>query len=136
MGFKWWWQQKTLQLNGARARVIFDVKEESELMVWKERFNQQVTRAAAILENQTDYERVLSSLAAVTPKEVRLTTLVYQSTPNKWSISGVAASREDVLVFDRELKNAQLFAGVQLYFSSLDADTEVGFRFGGGSDDK
>lgn len=136
MGFKWWWQQEVVKLSLEQSQVIFDLKEEQELMAWKEGFNRQVTSAAAILEDQTDYGQVLSDLAAVTPKGVRLTALVYQSAPNKWSISGVAASREDVLVFDRELKNAQLFPGARLYFSSLDTDTEVAFRFGGGGGDK
>ena len=136
MGFKWWWQQEADKLGLELSQVVFDAQEEQELTAWKEGFNRQVEMATAILENQTDYERVLSNLAAVTPKGVKLTALVYQSAPSKWSISGVAGNREDVLVFDRELKNAQLFDGAQLYFSSLDTDTEVGFRFGGSGDDK
>lgn len=129
----WWWlKQEHTKLKAAQNNIEFDQEQEKKLSDWRNQFNEVVKGTQMILTSQTDYERVLSSLAALTPKEVTITTFVYRSLVKEWSITGVADKREDVLVFDRELKNSEIFTNTQLFFSSLDSDEQVIFRFIGG----
>lgn len=134
IGIRWWLNQEYLRLEATKNKIEFDQKKEQEFSNWRNQFNSVVKNTKMILTSQIDYGRVLSSLAALTPKTVRITAFVYRSLPKReWSITGLADRREDVLVFDRELKNSEIFNDAQLFFSSLDSDQQVVFRFIGGS---
>jgi len=131
-GSWWWFIKEGKNLEAISKNIAINEEKENELSLWRNQFNDTVKSSKIILSSQVDYKNIFSRLATLTPKNVRITSFVYQSKKKEWSITGIANKREDVLVFDQELKNSEIFKNAKLYFSSLEADEQVIFRFIGG----
>ena len=84
-------------------------------------------------DSRVAMSQVLSNLASLTPSGVRITAFAYEGGTKKWSIAGIADSREAVLSFDKSLEDSSFFFDHQLYFSSLESNQGVLFRVSGGS---
>jgi len=137
LGSFWWWiNGEQTSLKAEKQSLEIDQAQESEMLSWVTQFNKFVKSTEVIIATQTDYDSVLSNLAALTPRAIKITSFVYRPLVQEWSIAGIAEKREDVLMFDRELKNSEVFSDAQLYFSSLKSGEQVVFRFIGGSSEQ
>jgi len=139
LGAGWWWLgQRGQELTGQISRLEAEAsqQQEGEFLDWGNQFNQTVKAAGLIEESRVSLVQVLRRLSELMPKTVKITSFTYNSLIGKWSMSGVADKREDVLVFDKMLKESDIFAEAKLYFSSLESDEGVVFRFSGGKDEK
>jgi hypothetical protein len=139
LGAGWWWLgQRGQELAGQISRLEAEAsqQQEGEFLDWGNQFNQTVKAAGLIEESRVSLVQVLRRLSELMPKTVKITSFTYNSLIGKWSMSGVADKREDVLVFDKMLKESDIFTEAKLYFSSLESDEGVVFRFSGGKDEK
>jgi len=131
-----WWQfsNQKQNLSGqiAKLEVQLNEQKEKELLAWGQQFNQTTKTAQLIEKSKIDYTQVFARLSASLPSTVKLTSFKYQPFVDKWSIIGIADKREDVLVLDKALKESQFFSDARLYFSSLESNQGVVFRFSGG----
>lgn len=139
LGAGWWWlNQRGEKLKGNISRLEKELTEgqEKEFLDWGNQFNQTVRAAGLIEESRLSLAQVLRRLAKLMPKTVKVTSFSYQALTGRWSMAGVANRREDVLVLDRMLKDSDVFTKARLYFSSLESDEGVVFRFSGGENGK
>jgi len=131
-----WWQfnKKSQLLNKQITTLEVQLSEpkEKELLEWEKQFNQTTKTAQLIEKSKINYTQVFARLSASLPPTVKLTSFKYQPFVKKWSIIGIADKREDVLVLDKALKESELFSDARLYFSSLESNQGVVFRFSGG----
>ena len=131
-----WWQfsnkKQNLSEQIAKLEVQLNEQKEKELLTWGKQFNQTTKTAQLIEKSKIDYTQVFARLSASLPLTVKLTSFKYQPFVGKWSIIGIADKREDVLVLDKALKESQFFSDARLYFSSLESNQGVVFRFSGG----
>ena len=107
-------------------------RQESKFFDWGNQFNQTVKSAGLIDDSRKSLSIVLQKLSELMPKNVRVTFFSYGMN-KKWLMSGTAVSRNDVLVLDKKLKESEIFTDANLYFSSLESNEGVVFRFSGGS---
>jgi len=111
-------------------------QKESELMAWGNQFNETINTVELIESSRVSYNQVLTNLSSLIPETIKLTSFSFNTVTNKWTLAGVADKRENVLVLDKALKESEWFKEARLYFSSLDSDEGVIFRFSGGEDGK
>ena len=132
-----WWQltQNKAALSERLDQVnqLVNEQQTSQLSSWKREFDQIVKSATLIDDSRVAMSQVLSNLASLTPSGVRITAFAYEGGTKKWSIAGIADSREAVLSFDKSLEDSSFFFDHQLYFSSLESNQGVLFRVSGGS---
>ena len=107
-------------------------RQESKFFDWGNQFNQTVKSAGLIDDSRKSLSMVLQKLSELMPKNVQVTFFSYGMN-KKWLMSGTAVSRNDVLVLDKKLKESEIFTDANLYFSSLESNEGVVFRFSGGS---
>ena len=134
----WWWldqDQERLKGEIERLKLGLVERQENEYLSWGERFNQTVEAAGLIEESRVSLAGVLSRLGEIMPRGIKLTAFSYQALSERWSMAGIADRREEVLGFDKALKESDSFAKARLYFSSLETDEGVVFRFSGGGDE-
>jgi len=138
LGSGWWWlEQEEERLKGEVERLKGGLMErqETEYLSWGERFNQTVEVAELIEESRVSFAEVLNRLGEIMPRGIKLTAFSYQALSDRWSMAGIADGREEVLGFDKALKESDFFAKARLYFSSLETNEGVVFRFSGGGDE-
>jgi hypothetical protein len=127
-------KNKTRVLDSKIQKVQTELtnRQESEFFDWGNQFNQMVKSAGLIDDSRKSLSMVLQKLSELMPKNVQVTSFSYRVN-KKWSMSGTAISRNDVLVLDKKLKESEVFTDTNLYFSSLESNEGVVFRFSGGS---
>ena len=132
-GGSWWWlEQDSHDLNQQARAVQNQLGQNGEAVAWAAEFNNTVTRIELIEKKRLSQAEVLRQLAALTPAGVRITAFTAEFNQESWSLSGVAETRETVLVFYDQLKQSQWFNRAKLYFSSLESNQGVVFRLSGG----
>ena len=131
---RWWFKTKTealsVRINKLEQELV--KAQENEAFLWGDEFNKVVRVSSLIEKSRLSFYEALNHLTELVPKTVKVTSFSYNSLVDKWSMSGVAETREDVLVLDSKLKLSEIFSEARLYFSSLENVNGVVFRFSGG----
>lgn len=130
-----WWLKTRIETLSVRINKLEQellARQENEVFLWGDEFNKVVEVSSLIERSRLSFYEVLNHLSELVPKTVKVTSFSYNSLVDKWSMSGVAETREDVLVLDSKLKESEIFSEARLYFSSLENDDGIVFRFSGG----
>jgi len=130
-------KQKSRELDERINRIEVELvnRQEGDFFEWGNKFNQTVQSAELIEASRRDLSAVLQKLSELMPRTVKLTSFSY-GINGKWSMSGSATNRNDVLVLDEKLKSSEIFIDANLYFSSLESSEGIVFRFNGGNNGK
>ncbi len=91
--------------------------------------NQALTQTDAMIQEQTDYSRLVSDIEKIIPQGITISSLAIATTNQPIGLIGTAKTRGDLNAFIRTLNESGMFAPTPLPLDNLAKRTDIPFNF-------